>query len=860
MAQTIYYVKPTASGNGSGLGGWNNATNSLPTALSTAQDGDQIWIAAGLYKPTSTTVRAERFVINRNLTVYGGFVGTESSPASRTITGFSSTTLSGDIGQVGVASDNSYRVVDMPVNNLSVVLDGLVIRDGNATPESGLPSNLEAAYSNGGGVYCRYSSLTLVSCLITANQAGGLGAGAYMDAVDLRMISSQFTSNTTITGGGGINSIIGSVSATASLFADNIGGFYQPGVAGGGQGGGISLMSTPARFDRCTFQNNFAHNGGAINVQNIPATLTNCLFTDNRSPFGAVIYSPGGVSFVNCTMARNQNQDTPGHIVAALWGSGSLTNCVVWGNNTNNQSPFPYGPFTMTNSLVQGIGPDPANGNLDGTNANLTVFVDLANANYTLQTGSPTIDAGRTSANTTALDLAGQNRVMGCGIDMGALELVQTGSPVSVSLASASTTICIGQPITLTAVSQGGSAPYSYTWAVGAGGQPGSPTNTSIVSVMSTSVGPLSVTVSVSNADGCTATRSSTFTVIGTIAQPLTNTVVCFGSTVRAVLSTTGTVSGYQWFKGTTALNGQNSATLTLANVQPGDAGDYSVRVSTPCANTLSIPFSLTVEQPITTLIASSLTFCSGSVTLTAGTGGNNYTFNGPGLSQSGTSTTATVTQGGTFSVLVTSSNGCTASASTTITLLSGGVSLGAILAGGGFCEGSLVQLVVPVTGSPHTLRWYWNPAGMGQAPQLVSGQNSATLTLTNVQDGQAGRYVLVATANCNSVTSTAYNLVVGTVQPSITIALPDASTVVVSGQTPLVTLPQGSSVPVQVTGGVFYEWLTIIDRLNGYEIRQVDQNTTGLFTLNRPGPYRLTVTNAGGCSRTVEGIIQMRP
>jgi hypothetical protein len=82
----------------------------------------------------------------------------------------------------------------------------------------------------------------------------------------------------------------------------------------------------------------------------------------------------------------------------------------------------------------------------------------------------------------------------------------------------------------------------------------------------------------------------------------------------------------------------------------------------------------------------------------------------------------------------------------------------------------------------------------------------------------------------------------------------------VVSGQTPLVTLPQGSSVPVQVTGGVFYEWLTIIDRLNGYEIRQVDQNTTGLFTLNRPGPYRLTVTNAGGCSRTVEGIIQMRP
>lgn len=855
MAQTIYYVKPTASGNGSGLGGWQNATSSLPTALSSAQNGDQIWIAAGLYKPTSTTARTERFTINRNLAVYGGFVGTENSPASRTLTGISSTTLSGDIGQVGVASDNSYRVIDMPTNSVIVRLDGLVIRDGTAVPAPDVPQNGVFWNSIGAGLYCRYSSLTLVNCIVTANQSDGLGGGAYLEGVNLNLISSQFTSNTTITGGGGILSIASSVSASGSVFADNIGGFYTPGVGGGGQGGGISLINSSARFDRCTFRNNFGHNGGAISVQNIPATLTNCLLIDNRSPFGAAVFSPNGVSLSNCTISRNQNKDDPGTVVAALLGSGSLTNCLVWGNNTNNQSPFAYSPFTTVNSLVQGIGADPVNGNLDGTDANLTVFVDLANANYALQLGSPTIDAGRTSANATTLDLAEQNRVMGCAIDMGALEFVQSG-PLSVSITSASTTVCVGQPITLTTVTQGGSSPFSYTWAVAAAGQIGLPTNASVVSITSTLAGPLSVTVKISTTAGCTALSTSVYTVVGTTVQPLASSVVCVGTTITTIVSATGTISGYQWFKGTTALSGQTSATLTLTNVQPGDTGDYSVQVDTPCNNTLTIPFSLTVQEPVgmaslanngpltcaqtsvtltgtatnatsftllntgqtnatgqfvvssagsftvrastepptsansctatstasssvgsntalpgVTLTASSLTFCSGTVTLTAGTG-NSYEFSGPGLTQNGSGNTAIVTQGGTFSVVISGINGCTASAGLTITLVSGGVSLGAIPTGGGFCEGTLAQAVVPVTGSPNTLQWY-------QDGVFVSGQHSATLTLLNVQTVQAGSYVLVATANCNSATSTAYSLTVGTVIPTVTITLPNGSTVV---------------------------------------------------------------------------------
>ena len=43
----------------------------------------------------------------------------------------------------------------------------------------------------------------------------------------------------------------------------------------------------------------------------------------------------------------------------------------------------------------------------------------------------------------------------------------------------------------------------------------------------------------------------------------------------------------------------------------------------------------------------------------------------------------------------------------------------------------------------------------------------------------------------------------------------------------------------------------------NGYLIRQSIINETGIFPIERPGPYTVTVTGSNGCRRTVEGIIQ---
>lgn len=57
--------------------------------------------------------------------------------------------------------------------------------------------------------------------------------------------------------------------------------------------------------------------------------------------------------------------------------------------------------------------------------------------------------------------------------------------------------------------------------------------------------------------------------------------------------------------------------------------------------------------------------------TLTAnvsGTGGGTYNWSGPGITSGATSSNATVNQPGTYNLTVTAANGCTATASTSIT------------------------------------------------------------------------------------------------------------------------------------------------------------------------------------------------
>ena len=86
-AQTTLYVKPDASSNA-----WNGMSEmvytNLQDAIDAAQAGDQIWVAAGTYVPTSnfpngTDNRCKSFVLKSGVAIYGSFAGTETDLSQR---------------------------------------------------------------------------------------------------------------------------------------------------------------------------------------------------------------------------------------------------------------------------------------------------------------------------------------------------------------------------------------------------------------------------------------------------------------------------------------------------------------------------------------------------------------------------------------------------------------------------------------------------------------------------------------------------------------------------------------------------------------------------------------------------------
>lgn len=123
-----------------------------------------------------------------------------------------------------------------------------------------------------------------------------------------------------------------------------------------------------------------------------------------------------------------------------------------------------------------------------------------------------------------------------------------------------------------------------------------------------------------------------------------------------------------------------------------------------------------------------------------------------------------------------------------------------------------------------------------------------------------SGPKMFTVTASDGVCSATATVSITTDLLPNITIFFPNSQTLVpISDGIPTVTqitLPN----TIGATQGVLYEWFVVIDRINGYEIRQGDTNTTGIFGVSHVGPYVLTVTTNKGCKRTVRSTLVLAP
>jgi hypothetical protein len=223
-AQTKRYVKEGGTGNGSS---WSDASGDLQAMINASNSGDEVWVATGTYKPTTSADRSISFAMKNGVGIYGGFLGdgTEATKDQRNWAANPSI-LSGDIGTPNDISDNSYHVVYNYNNSLdnAAILDGFTITNGHA-------DNVDIyGGADGSGMFNRLVSPTVMNCIFTGNTA--VEAAIWNFYSNPVFINCLITKNNGLGQSGGIFNVVSSPILINCTISGNTSGYYYTNGAG----------------------------------------------------------------------------------------------------------------------------------------------------------------------------------------------------------------------------------------------------------------------------------------------------------------------------------------------------------------------------------------------------------------------------------------------------------------------------------------------------------------------------------------------------------------------------------------------------------------------------------------------------
>lgn len=334
QAATILYVDDDAPAGGDGLS-WNTAYTHLYDALDYVflhpGEVSVVAVAQGTYYPDrGTGDRDFTFQLFDDVAVLGGFRGLSGGgePDDRDVSAFV-TTLSGEIGDTGITTDNSYNVVTGSSTNNLTKLGGFTITRGYTG-------------GNGAGMLVEAGHLEIGNCTFVDNYAGGSGGGLYLKDSESLVTLCTFTSNTG--NGGGVATSGGEPVFTYCTVNPNNNSY------------GFRINSSTAIEDstfndhtvralycetgsaitvsRCSFERNL---NGAVSSGGIGKIIFNqCAFMNNSTIDSGSAISSGTsrtnhIDIIDCTFINNYSKNAGGAVYIYRSGDGraviNITDC-----------------------------------------------------------------------------------------------------------------------------------------------------------------------------------------------------------------------------------------------------------------------------------------------------------------------------------------------------------------------------------------------------------------------------------------------------------------------------------------------------------------------------------------------------
>lgn len=504
--------------------------------------------------------------------------------------------------------------------------------------------------------------------------------------------------------------------------------------------------------------------------------------------------------------------------------SASGTYTVVITNDYNCKDTLTV--TVVVNTVSANAGVDQSIFNGQSTTLGATASGGSGNYSYAWSPAGSLVDAGVQNpqtvnlSSTTTFTVTVTDVTTGC-TSTDVMVVTITGAVLSANADANPDTVCQGTPIQLYANAGGGSGSYTYTWASSpAGFSSGiaSPTDTPLQTT----------TYSVTVDDGANTVTSSVTVVVLSVPSVTagSNSPVCEGKDIELTASS---ASVHTW----TGPGGYTAATQNpvISPALPSHAGVYTVVITDDLGCTAAASVTVEVNPAPVISVSSNSPVCEGDDINLFISGGVSWNWTGPdsysGTAQNPVITPATLANAGTYTVVASSSFGCTASSTTDIVINETPDVTAS--SNSPICAGNDINL--NATGG---VSWNWTGPN-----SFASTQQNPVITAAT--SANAGTYTVTAlsaegcSATATTVVSTGGNI---TVNPT--------------ANSPLC---EGETLTLTASGGTTYDW----SGPGGWTASVASPQITSV-TPAMAGTYSVIVSDAFGCSGTGNVAVVINP